>query len=115
LEETLGENAIKLPLLGWELPRPKKWDLSALLVLVVSIALAGINLRAALGQAPGESIASWLTTTMVFGQLILASISLFVLGKTAKEGTLWGNLIAVAAMLAGVSGVLLATSLWAIA
>lgn len=102
-------------MLGWELPRPKKWDLSALLVLAASIVLAGFNLKAALGQAPGESIASWLTTTMVFGQLILASVSLFVLGKTAKEGTLWGNLTAVAGLLAGVSGVLLATALWAIA
>lgn len=109
----MGEDAIKLPLLGWELPRPKKWDLSALLVLVASALLAGANLQAALGQAPGESISSWLTATMVLGQLVLASLALFVLGKTAKEGTLWGNLLSVAALLAGVSGVLLATALWA--
>ncbi len=111
----MGEDAIKLPVLGWELPRPKKWDVFALLVLVVSILAAGLNLKAALGGAPGESVANWLTATMVFGQLILASLSLLVLGKTAKEGTLWGNLTATAAMLAGVSGMLLATALWAIA
>lgn len=111
----MGEHAIKLPLLGWELPRPKKWDLSALLVLVVSMLLAGANLQAALGQAPGESVSSWLTLAMVLGQLGLASLALFVLGKTAKEGTIWGNLISVAALLAGVGGFLLATALWATA
>ncbi len=111
----MGEDAIKLPVLGWELPRPRKWDISAVLVFAASIVLAGVNLKSALGQAPGESIAGWLTTAMVFGQLILASLSLIVLGKTAKEGTLWGNLTAVAALLAGMSGVLLATALWATA
>ena len=111
----MGEDAIKLPVLGWELPRPKKWDLVALLILIASVLVAGLNLRAALGGLPGESIASWLTTAMVFGQLLLASVGLFVLGKTAKEGTLWGNLTATAAMLAGVGGMLLATALWAIA
>ena len=69
----------------------------------------------AMGGVPGESMAGWLTTTMVLGQLLLASLGLIVLGKTAKEGTLWGNLTATAAMLAGVSGMLLATALWAIA
>ena len=111
----MGEDAIKLPVLGWELPRPKKWDLSAVLVMLASLILAGANLQAALGQAPGESISTWLTGAMVLGQLVLASLALFVLGKTAKEGTLWGNLIAVAALLAGMSGFLLATALWAIA
>ena len=111
----MGEDAIKLPLLGWELPKPRKWDLVALLVLVVSVLLAGFNLQAALGQTPGESIAGSLTAAMVLAQTILASIGLLVLGKTAKEGTLWGNLTAIAAMLAGVSGVLLATALWAAA
>ena len=111
----MGEDAIKLPLLGWELPRPKKWDIAALLVLVVSALLAGFNLSTALGQPAGDSIAGDLTAGMVLAQLILASLALLVLGKTAKEGTIWGNLASVAAMLAGVSGVLLATALWAIA
>ena len=111
----MGEEVIRLPVLGWELPRPKKWDLSALLVLFASMLLAGWNLSAAIGGAPGESIATSVTTAMVLGQLLLASVGLLVLGKTAKEGTLWGNLTATAAMLAGVGGMLLATALWAIA
>lgn len=111
----MGEDAIRLPVLGWEVPRPKRWDLAAGLVMLASLILAGMNLQSALGQAPGESVSSWLTVAMVLGQLVLASLALFVLGKTAKEGTLWGNLIAVAALLAGMSGFLLATALWAIA
>ena len=106
---------MKLPLLGWELPRPRKWDAAALMAMAASILLAGLNTRAALGQAPGESIAGWLTAAMVFAQLTLSCLSLLVLGKTAKEGTLWGNLAAIAALLAAVSGVLLATALWATA
>lgn len=111
----MGEDAIKLPLIGWELPRPRKWDLFALVVLAASVLLAGMNLKIALGGAPGESVSSLLSTAMMLSQLGLASLGLFVLGKTAKEGTLWGNLTSVAAMLAGVSGMLLATALWAIA
>jgi hypothetical protein len=38
-----------------------------------------------------------------------------LLGKTAKEGTWWGNLASLAAMMVGMSGVLLATALWAAA
>ncbi|MFQ5527997.1 MAG: hypothetical protein ACE5GX_17280 [Thermoanaerobaculia bacterium] len=111
----MGEDAIKLPLLGWELPRPAKWDLVAVLVLVGSVLLAGLNLRTALGQPAGDSITGTMTAGMVVAQLVLTSLALLVLGKTAKEGTLWGNLASVAALLAGVSGVLLATALWAIA
>jgi hypothetical protein len=35
-----------------------------------------------------------------------------LLGKTAKEGTIWGNLAAIGGMFIGVSGVLLAAALW---
>jgi hypothetical protein len=38
-----------------------------------------------------------------------------VLGKTAKEGTIWGNLFAVGACVVGMSGVLLASAMWALA
>lgn len=111
----MGEDAIKLPVLGWELPRPRKWDIAALLVLVASIAFAGFNLQAALTGAPGASISGSLTAAMVLAQLVLSSVSLLVLGKTAKEGTIWGNLTSVGALLVAMSGVLLATALWAIA
>ena len=111
----MAEDAIKLPLLGWELPKPVKWDLVAGLILVGSVVVAGLNLGSALGQPAGAAPAGWLTLAMVLAQLALASLALLVLGKTAKEGTLWGNLASVAAMLAGVSGFLLATALWAIA
>jgi hypothetical protein len=34
------------------------------------------------------------------------------LGKTSKEGTIWGNLAAIGGMFVGLSGVLLAAALW---
>lgn len=111
----MAEDAIKLPLLGWELPKPKKWDLVALAALGLSALLAGFNLQTALGGAPGESISGLMTAAMVIAQMALASVSLLILGKTAKEGTLWGNLISVGASFVAMSGMLLATALWAVA
>jgi hypothetical protein len=49
---------------------------------------------------------------VALAQLALGMISLLLLGKTAEEGTLWGNLAAVGGMFAGLSGVLLAAALW---
>ena len=40
---------------------------------------------------------------------------LLILGKTAKEGTWWGNLAAVGTMFVGMSGMLLAAAIWATA
>ena len=61
--------------------------------------------------APGTSLSGKLTFIIVLIQLAVMSIALLVLGKTAKEGTIWGNLMAVAGMTAGMSGVLLAAAL----
>lgn len=88
-------------------PKLKRWDWIALAVVVVSLALAGANWFASM-----ERGIDGLTPGFAFAQLILCLGSLMVLGKTAKEGTLWGNLAAVAGMLAGMSGVLLAAALW---
>jgi hypothetical protein len=63
-------------------------------------------------EAPFPNAASVL---FILIQLALSCVGLMVLGKTAKEGTWWGNLAALAAMLAGMGGVLLATALWAAA
>lgn len=111
----MGENVVKLPVLGWDVPKPKKWDFVACTTVVVSALLAGYNLSAALGQAPGEAVSGLTTTLLVLLQLGIATLSLFVLGKTAKEGTLWGNLAAVTGMLVAVGAVLLAAALWAAA
>ena len=93
-------------------PKPRLWDLVALAVVLVAAVAAGANWMAAQSQPAGSSLpASW-TLAFVLGQAALGSLSLLILGKTAKEGTLWGNLAAVAGLFAGLSGVLLATALW---
>ncbi len=100
---------MKLPSLG---PKPKRWDLIALAVLAVAAVIAGMNWSAAAGQEPGASLSGSTTFLFVLVQLAIASISLMILGKTAKEGTLWGNLAAVGGMFLGLSGILLAAALW---
>lgn len=103
--------ALKLPKIQLG-PKPKKWDLVAVAVLVLAAVLAAINWRTARTQLPGVSPSSSFTSTVVILQLVICTVSLLLLGKTAKEGTLWGNLAAVGGMLAGLSGVLLAAALW---
>ena len=103
--------AIKLPKIQLG-PKPKMWDLFALAVLVLAAVLAAINWRTARAQLPGVSPSDSFTSTIVAVQLAICTISLLLLGKTAKQGTLWGNLAAVGGMFAGLSGVLLAAALW---
>ncbi len=103
--------AFKLPRIQLG-PRPKKWDLIALAALLGAVAVAAFSWGAARGQAPGVSPSSGFIMWVALAQLALGSLSLLLLGKTAEEGTLWGNLAAVGGMLAGLSGVLLAAALW---
>jgi predicted Abi (CAAX) family protease len=103
--------ALKLPRIQFG-PKPRKWDLFAIAVLVLGAVLAAINWRTARAQLPGVSPSSDFTSLVVLLQLAVCTASLLLLGKTAKEGTLWGNLAAVGGMFAGLGGVLLAAALW---
>lgn len=103
--------AFKLPKIQLG-PKPKKWDLAALAVLILAVVLAAISWRTARTQLPGVSPSGSFTSMVALVQLTIGSVSLMLLGKTATEGTLWGNLAAVGGMLAGLSGVLLAAALW---
>ncbi len=104
----------KLPKIRLQ-PKPKKWDLAALAVLVLAALLAAASWRTARTQPPGVSISGTFTALVVMAQLAICTLSLLLLGKTAKEGTLWGNLAAVAGTFAGMGGFLLAAALWAAA
>ena len=109
----MGEEALKLAKL--DLPKPKKWDLVALGLCGAGAALVAANLMMVRGQPPGSSISSAATSLFVVAQIAVSLAALFVLGKTARQGTLWGNLLAVAGVFLGMSGVLLAAALWAAA
>lgn len=114
----MGGAALKLPafkLPSLNLPRPLRWDWIALGVLLVGVVLTGLNFMTALSRQPGEPMPGGLTPLFVVGQLAVACGGLMVLGKTAKEGTAWGNLFSLLAMFVGMSGVLLAAALWALA
>ena len=95
--------ALKLPKLP-DLPRPTRWDFFAMGALLLGVILSG----ATIAQPR-------LATGLMFIQLIVACGGLMLLGKTAKEGTWWGNLAAVGAMLVGMGGMLLAAAMWATA
>ncbi len=94
-----------------EIVKPKQWDIAALIVLGISIVLQGANL--AFSQS--GAISGGTTTIFAIVQMAICMIAFIVLGKTAKMGTIWGNLFAVGAGVAAMSGVLLSTALWALA
>ena len=111
----MGE-AVKMPLLKLpKLPRPTRWDLFAIAAFVLGLLLAAANLRIGLTKPVGEPYPSGLTTLFVFGQLAVSCGGLMLLGKTAKEGTGWGNAASLLATFLGIGGVLLAAALWAAA
>jgi hypothetical protein len=111
-EPAVKPRAFKLPQI--DIVKPKPWDLIALAVLVAGAVLSGVNLMIARGTDQG-AISGIATAGFVTAQLIVCLLGLIVLGKTAKEGTIWGNLFAVGACFVGMSGVLLASALWALA
>jgi hypothetical protein len=111
--EALKMPSFKLPKI--ELPRPTRWDWYAIGALLLGLVLTAANLGVAFTKPPGEPFPAGLTPLFLLGQLAVACGSLMILGKTAKEGTGWGNFAAIAGTLVGSSGVLLAAALWAAA
>jgi hypothetical protein len=111
--------ALKLPrfkLPAWrEITRPTRWDWIAAAVLALGVVLIGADLAMARRKPLGEPFPSGATTLFVFAQLAVSLVGLMLLGKTAKEGTGWGNLFSLLALATGMGGVLLAGALWAAA
>lgn len=95
-----------------DFPKPKAWDLVAIGVALLGCVVAVANTTLALGGQAGEAPSSSFTLAIAAVQVVIASGSLLILGKTAKHGTIWGNLAAVAGTLIGTSGVLLAGAMW---
>jgi hypothetical protein len=109
--------ALKLPrfkMPDWKaIPRPTRWDWLAGAVLALGVVLAAADLAIAHKKPGGDPFPSGATALFVFGQLAVALVGLMLLGKTAKEGTGWGNLFSLLALFLGMGGVLLAGALWA--
>ena len=98
------------------LVKPRLWDLVAMAVLGVGVALAGASMGKALTDgATAGRISDGFALTLALLQMAICLGSLMILGKTAKDGTIWGNLAAVGGLFVGMSGVLLAATLWAAA
>ena len=95
-----------------DFPKPTTWDLVAIAAAGVALALAAANTVLALGGEAGQGPSTTFTLVMIALHVLVSSGCLLVLGKTAKHGTIWGNLAAVAGMFIGVSGVLLAGAMW---
>jgi hypothetical protein len=102
----------KLPSLK-ELERPTRWDWITAAVLVVGFVLMGMNFAVVHHKPPEQPFSNGLTAFFCFAQLAVSIGGLMLLGKTGKEGTWWGNIAAILAMLVGMSGILLAAALWA--
>jgi hypothetical protein len=113
----MGGEALKwkLPSLKLDLVKPTRWDLLAVAVVVAGLALTVADVLLAQKSGGGAALAARLTPLFVGVQLVVSLGGLMLLGKTAKEGTIWGNLASVAAMLIGIGGVMLAAALWAAA
>ena len=103
---------MRLPFLKDDFPKPTMWDLAAVVVLALGGAAMMANLLMAKSTGPGSALSGTQPSLFVTTGLAVCVGCLLLLGKTAKEGTLWGNLAAVGGMFAGLSGVLLAAALW---
>ncbi len=102
----------KLPSLK-ELERPTRWDWITAAVLVVGIVLIGANFAVVHSKPADQPFSGGLTKLFCVAQLAVSIAGLMLLGKTGKEGTWWGNIAALLAMVVGMSGFLLAAALWA--
>lgn len=70
------------------------------------------NLVVARSTGPGSALSSSQTYFFVTTGLAVCVGCLLLLGKTSKEGTIWGNLAAIGGMFLGATAVLLAAALW---
>ena len=106
---------MKLALPKVSLPRPTFWDFMAVGALVVGLIVTALNLRSAIPSGPGQALSTSAAIVFTVAQLLVCTLSLTVLGKTAKSGTSLGNLAALGGVFVGLSGGLLAAALWAAA
>ena len=81
-------------------------------VLTLGVLITLVNLLVAADRAPGLSLNGTTTSAFATAQLAVCLVCLMLLGKTSKEGTIWGTLASIGGMFLGITGVLLAAALW---
>ena len=106
---------MKIASMEFDVVKPKMWDLVAIAVVAVGTLIAAAAMGKTLTSAAANQVSMRAMTSLALIQLAICLGSLLILGKTAKEGTIWGNLAAVGGTFVGMSGVLLAAALWAVA
>ena len=108
----MSDDVVKVPIVNLEIPKPRPWDLVALVVVILALVATAANIKASGITQAGTTPATGLTLVFVTVHFVIGLGSLMLLGKTAKEGTIHGNLLSITGMLLGLSGVLLAAALW---
>lgn len=111
----MADDVVKVPIVNLEIPRPKPWDLVALIGVVLGLGAIAANLAMSGLAEPGRPVSTPLSVAFVILHLAICLGSLMLLGKTVKEGTIHGNLLSVAGVFIGLGGAMLAAAIWAAA
>ncbi len=106
---------MKLSLKEISIPRPTMPDLLAIVVAVVGAGLAAVSWNLAASKGVAQSLSTDEAIIFALLQLGVCSASLMTLGLTASRGTIIGNLASVTGLMVGISGGLLAATLWTLA
>ena len=106
---------MKLSLKELAIPRPTMPDLLAIVVAVVGAGLAAASWNLAASKGVAQSLSTGEAIGFALLQLGVCTASLITLGMTARRGTIIGNLASVTGLMIGISGGLLAATLWTLA
>lgn len=97
------------------IPKPTKPDLFAIAIATIGAVIAAASWGLAMSKGVGQSLSSSEAVGIALVQLGICSASLLALGMTARRGTIIGNLASLAGLMVGISGGLLAATLWTLA
>lgn len=106
---------MKLSIPRLALAKPTLWDILSIALVAFGGAAAALNWRVATSLGPGDALSTSAASLFALTQLGVCVACLTLLGKTAKQGTVLGDLAAALGILVGIGGSLLAATLWAAA
>ena len=106
------EHPVKISPSSLSIPRPTVADFVAIAIAIAGAVVALASWGLATSKGAGEAFPTSQAIGFALLQLGVCSASLLALGLTAKRGTIIGHLAALAGMMVGISGGLLAAALW---